>query len=60
MSLSPTPALPCSGGTEIRPGELTGKPMFLHLLLITQVKHDFLFSLLEIRGFHVMIKASIY
>ena len=39
---------------------LGGKKVFFHLFLITPVKHDFIFSLLEIHGFHVIIKVSIY
>lgn len=39
---------------------LLGEKTFFHLFLITPVKHDFIFSLLEIHGFHVIIKASIY
>lgn len=56
-----TPTLPCSGRTEIRPAELTEKKkIFFLLFLITQVKRDFIFSLLELHSFHVIIKASIY
>lgn len=36
------------------------KKIFLLLFLITQVKRDFIFSLLELHSFHVIIKASIY